>query len=137
MCAYVQMESKCVLLENMTVLLKTFPIEQFAKFLQLAVDISVHHLSGNDEDALLQSLLMGMVDAFSSVDTTDEAKKGISAVTLRVFTELCNIREGVSTTVHINCQLLENLATSLSHCDPKQVSLLCEVPRDSSVSLST
>ena len=130
------MESKCVLLENMAVLLQTFPIEQFTTFLQSAADMSVHYLSDNDEDALLRSLLTGALDAFSNADTTDEAKNGISAVTLRVFTELCGIKEEASATVHIKCPILEKLATCLSHCDPKQVSLLCEVSKDSPVSLS-
>lgn len=131
------METKCILLENMTVLLQTCPIERFTKFLQSAADVSVHYLNDNDEDTLLQSLLTGVVDAFSNADVTDKAKKGMSAVTMRVFTELCGILEGASAPVHIKCPVLEKLATCLSHCDPKQVSLLCEVSKDSPVSLST
>lgn len=134
---YVQMESKCVLLENMAVLLQIFPIEQFTTFLQSAADISVHRLSDNDEDALLQSLLTGALDAFSNADTTDEAKNGISVIALRVFSELCGIREEASAAVHLKCPILVKLAACLSHCDPKQVSLLYDVSKDSPVSLST
>ena len=121
----------------MTILLQTLPIESFTKFLQSAAEVSVHHLSGSDEDALLQSLLTGTVDALGNADTSYEAKKGISVVTVRVFTEVYGIGEEASTTVHIKCPILEKLAASLSHCDPKQVSLLCEVSKDCPVILSS
>ncbi len=137
MYTYIQTESKCLLLENMTVLLQTLAIERFIKFLQSAADVSVHHLSGSDEDALLQSLLTGAVDALSNTAISYEAKQGVSAVTVRVFTELCGIREEASTTVHIKRPILEKLAACLSHCDPKQVSPLCEISKGCPVSLST
>ena len=121
----------------MTVLLQTLPTEQFTKFLWSAAEVSVRNLSGSDEDALLQSLLTGVVDALSNTDVSYEAKKGISAVTVRVLTELFGIGEGVSAAVHIKRPILEKLAASLSHCDPKQVSLLCEVSKDCPVSLSS
>ena len=125
-----------MLLENMTVLLLTFPIEYFAKFLQSAANISVHHLHSNDEDTLLQFLLTGVVDTFSNGDITDEAKGCLSAVIMRLFSELCGISERTSAAVHLKCPVLEKLATCLSHCDPKQVTLLCEVSKDSPVSRS-
>ena len=133
------MESKCILLENMTVLLWVFPIEHFAKFLQSAADMSIHHLSGNDDDSLLQSLLTGAVDTYSNAELTDAAKKCLSAVIVRVFTELCDISERTTTetAMHLNPPVLEKLATSLSHCDPKQVAFLCEVSKTSPVSPSS
>ena len=131
---YTQTESKCVLLENVTVLQKILPIEQFTKFLQSAAEESLHHLSGSDKDAQLQSLLTGAVDALSNTDISYEAKKGISAVTVRVFTEVCGIGKEASAAVHIKRPVLEKLAASLSHCDPEQVSLLCKVSQDCPVS---
>lgn len=121
------------------VLLRIFPVEHFAKFLQSAADMSIRHFSDTDEDTLLQSLLTGVVDTFSNAELTDEAKKCLSAVSVRLFADLCGISERTNplTAVHLKTPVLEKLATCLSYCDPKQVSLLCEVSKDSPVSLST
>lgn len=123
-----------MLIENMKVLLLLLSVEHFAQFLQSASNMSVHHLLDNDDDKLLQSVLTGVINTFSADSTTDVTKKCLSAVTMKLLVDLCDIAQPKEVAVHLSGPMLEKLATCLSYCDPKQVTPLCAISKDSPVS---
>lgn len=125
------MDSQCKLLENLIVLLLTFPLQLFAKFLQEAAKISLHYLQESDQSLLLRSLLTGLSDTFTKEDITDEANKFISKVIMRLFVDLCDLMsKEANTAMNLNVPVLEKMATCLSHCTPSEVTLHCELSSD-------
>lgn len=131
------MDSKCALLKGMVVLLVSFPLETFAKFVHAAVNVSLHCLRENDQDSLLNSFMVGWIDAYTSGGVTDVAKKFLSTTLLRLFVELCGISKTETAAVNLKSPVLEKMATCLSHCDPAEVFLHCQISSDSPVSSST
>ena len=131
------MESKCTILKGMVVLLMSFPLETFAKFVHVAVNVSMHCLREKDQDSLLNSLMVGWTDAYVSISVTDEAKKFLSTTLLRLFVELCDISKAETVAVKLKSSVLEKMATCLSHCDPAEVFLHCQVSSTSPVSCLT
>lgn len=131
------MESKCTLLKGIVVLLVSFPLEIFAKFVHVAVNVSLHSLREEDQDSLLHSLMVGWTDAYTSGSVTDEAKKFLSTTLLRSFVELCGTSKAETAAVNLKSPILEKMATCLSYCDPAEVFLHCQISSNSPVSCLT
>ena len=110
------------------------PLESFANFIHVAVSVSLHSLRDKDQDLLLHSLMVGWTDAYTSGSVTVEAKKFLSTTLLRLFVELCGISKAETTAVNLNSLVLEKMATCLSHCDPAEVFLHCQIFSNSPVS---
>ena len=127
------MDSMCVLLENMAILLVSLPLKHFTKFAQAAAHVSLGHLQEHNQDLVLKSLMTGFIHAHTSEEVTYEAKRRLSAIVVRLFCDLCGMCEATTASVNLDSSILEKLATCLSYCDPAQASLHCQLTRDGPV----
>ena len=131
-----QIQSKCLILENIALLLKIFPLRSFSKFVLTAAVMSISYLQRDNEALLMESLLTGLASASSSDGLTEPAKKCLSNIVKKLFVEMSG-NDNTSSSVTLSVSLLEKLSLCLSHCDPEDVSQWCNVTSNSPVSLIT
>ena len=137
-CNFTQAGSKCLILENIAILLETLSLKSFAKFVHAAAVMSVSYLQRDYQDLLIKSLLTGLSSACSSGGLADQAKKCLCNIIVKLYVDvsgLSDVAKTVSAPVCLKGPLLEIMSTCLSHCDPEEVSQRCKISSSSPVSL--
>ena len=123
----IQVDSKCLLVENMMVLLMSLPLKNVSKFIQLVANVSLNYLQGNDQYFLLKSFLTGLIAAHTNGDVSDEAKICLSENIVCLFADLCGICESTTAALNLRSSVLMKMATCLSNCNPAKVTVMCQV----------